>query len=55
MVKRLSLCNMTAAINPAQFAAICELTSLEELSISGSWDEDFGAVCAISIPMYIDK
>ncbi len=39
MVKRLSLCNMKAAIGPAHFAAICELSSLEDLSILASWDD----------------
>jgi hypothetical protein len=33
VVKRLSLCNLKVLINPEQFAAICELSNLEDLFI----------------------
>jgi hypothetical protein len=39
MVKTLSLCSITVLINPTHFAAICGLSNLKELRISGDEDE----------------
>jgi hypothetical protein len=36
MMKSLSLCGLKVPIGPAQFTAICQLTNLAELYISGS-------------------
>eukprot|EP00884_Botryococcus_braunii_P000021 jgi/Botrbrau1/10019/Bobra.0012s0106.1 len=40
MVKSLKLCHMHSIISPEHFAALCELSCLEELSIMGSGEEE---------------
>jgi hypothetical protein len=40
MLRILKLCDLCTSINTAQFAAVCEITSLEELHIEGCFSED---------------
>jgi hypothetical protein len=47
MVKKLSLCQISDAITPDQFAAICTLSMLEDLTIEGGVDD---VVCSASAP-----
>jgi hypothetical protein len=37
-------------ISPAQFAAMCKLTNLEELCISGTWND--AEVCSAKTPSF---
>jgi hypothetical protein len=48
MVTYLNLANIPLLICPDQFAAICDLTNLEELDISGVGFDEADRVCSIS-------
>ncbi len=44
MLKQLGLCDIRVPIGPDQFAAICQLSNLEKLYISGSYGDE--GVCS---------
>jgi hypothetical protein len=54
MVKILRLWKLKELINPAQFAAICELSSLEDLRISGSGEAADGQE-VLHVPLSLHK
>jgi hypothetical protein len=53
MVKQLNLSSLTITIDPPHFVAICELTILEVLSISGEWGKREEVKHAPTSPDYI--